>query len=98
MKAPHKNWKAENRVALEESQKLLEKYGIKVATDPRNRVMAENRGHTIEYTKRVWERLKLAEQQAIKDGKTIKEIEVVITRTLKKIGEVINKRGLGGLT
>ena len=98
MKAPHKNWRAENREALEKSQELLEKYGFKVVTDMRNRVRALNEGHTIEYTQRVWKRLNDATKDLIKNGVDPKIIEAAIAKTLKKIGDIISKKGLGGLT
>ena len=98
MKAPHKNWLPENRVALERSQNLLKRYGIDVQSDPRNRVIAVNEGHTVEYTKKVWERLNTAVKAAKADGVTSRpDIREIICKELDAIGKIIGNKGLGGL-
>ena len=98
MKAPHENWMDANRQALLKSQRLLERYGIKVATDMRNRVKALNEGHTIEYTKKVYARLQSAVKAAKEAGITSRQgIRNEIYKELAAIGKRISKFGLGGL-
>lgn len=60
-------------------------------TDSRNRVMAPNKGHTIEYTQKVWARLEAAVDKALKKGANDKGVEDAITKALEDIGKIISK-------
>ena len=96
MKKVPKNWKPENQKALQQSHDLLRQHGIDVRDNLRNIVKNTlNKGHTIEYTKKVWAHLKSAVEKAEKAGKDARE---AILSKLDFIGRKIGgNNGLGNL-